>query len=65
MCPACLANAAMVIGSVFSTGGVTAIVAKAVIGRGRSKSGRTDPVRPSEEYQLPQIQKEKAKENRS
>ena len=30
MCPACIANAALVAGSVMSTGGIAAVVAKVV-----------------------------------
>lgn len=36
MCPACVANAALVAGSVISTGGIGALVAKLV----RSKTSR-------------------------
>jgi hypothetical protein len=38
MCPACIANAALVAGSVMSTGGIAALVAKVV----RSKKSRND-----------------------
>jgi len=39
MCPACIANAALVAGSVISTGGIGALVAKMVRSK---KSGRND-----------------------
>jgi len=39
MCPACVANAALVAGSVISTGGIGALVAKVVRSK---KSGRND-----------------------
>lgn len=39
MCPACLANLALVAGSVMSTGGMAALAAKAV---GSKKNGRND-----------------------
>ena len=39
MCPACVANAALVVGSVISTGGIGAIVAKVVRSK---KSGQSD-----------------------
>jgi len=35
MCPACVANAGVVVGSVFSTGGLTALVVKVL----RKKKG--------------------------
>ncbi len=38
MCPACIANAVLVAGSVMSTGGIAALAAKVV----RSKKGRDD-----------------------
>jgi hypothetical protein len=38
MCPACIANAALVAGSVMSTGGIAALAAKLV----RSKKSRDD-----------------------
>ena len=38
MCPACIANAALVVGSVMSTGGIAAVVAKVV----RSKKSEND-----------------------
>lgn len=42
MCPACLANAALVAGSVMSTGGVAALVAKVFRSK---KSGRSENAR--------------------
>jgi hypothetical protein len=39
MCPACIANAALVAGSVISTGGIGALVAKVVRSK---KSGQSD-----------------------
>ena len=39
MCPACIANAALVAGSVISTGGIGALVAKVVRAK---KSGQND-----------------------
>jgi hypothetical protein len=39
MCPACLASAGIVVGSVVSTGGLTALVAKVLR---RKKSEKTD-----------------------
>ena len=38
MCPACIANAALIAGSVVTTGGITAYLAKIV----RGKSGKID-----------------------
>jgi hypothetical protein len=49
MCPACIASAAMVIGTVVSTGGITAVLARLVRSK-RSEKG---------------VEEGKAKENRS
>jgi len=38
MCPACIANAGVVVGSVVSTGGLTALVAKILRKKKREKS---------------------------
>jgi hypothetical protein len=40
MCPACIASAGVVVGSVFSTGGVTALVVKIL---GKKKGEKSDP----------------------
>lgn len=42
MCPACLANAALVVGSVMSTGGIAALVAKVFRSK---KSGQSENAR--------------------
>lgn len=41
MCPACLAGAGMVVGSVVSTGGLTALVAKVLRTKKNQKSDST------------------------
>lgn len=38
MCPACMASAALIAGSVVTTGGITALVAK-IVGRKIGKTG--------------------------
>ena len=65
MCPACLASVALVAGSVISTGGVTAIVAKVVSARGLSKPGAAGMPEEWQEFQLPQTNTDKEKENES
>ena len=48
MCPACIASAALIAGSVVTTGGITALLAKTV---GR-KSGKTDLLNNSTEGRI-------------
>jgi hypothetical protein len=43
MCPACLASAALLVGGVISTGGVSALVAKIATARRRGKSVVASP----------------------
>lgn len=61
MCPACFSSAALVAGSVISTGGVTALVAKIVSARGHSKPRAARTPQDREEFQLPQIKSDKRK----
>ena len=39
MCPACIGNAALVVGSVMSTGGIAALVAKVARSQKRGQNG--------------------------
>lgn len=62
MCPVCFASAGLVAGSVISTGGVTALVAKIVSVRGRKKANcRRGVVDAPKEFQLPQIKNDHSK----
>ena len=61
MCPVCFASAGLVAGSVISTGGVTAFVAKVVSLRVRKKANRRSLVDAPKEFQLPQIMNDHSK----
>ena len=61
MCPACIASAGLIVSSVISTGGVTAVVAKIVSIRGRKKSEAGGTAGAPQEFQFPQNHKEKGK----
>jgi hypothetical protein len=61
MCPACLASAALLVGGVISTGGVSALVAKIATARRRGKSAVASPADAPQEFQFPQINKNESK----
>jgi hypothetical protein len=61
MCPVCFASAGLVAGSVISTGGVTALVARIVSVRGRKKANRPRVAVAPKEFQLPQIKNDHSK----
>ena len=61
MCPVCFASAGLVAGSVISTGGITALVAKIVSLRGRKKANGRRVVDAPKEFQLPQIMNDHSK----
>lgn len=61
MCPACLASAALLVGGVISTGGISALVAKIATVRRRGKSVAASPADAPQEFQLPQINKNESK----
>lgn len=61
MCPGCFASAALVAGTVISTGGVTALVAKIVSARGRSKNGHGPTPETPHEFPLRQTKTDRRK----
>ena len=61
MCPVCFASAGLVAGSVISTGGVTALVARIVSIRGRRKANRRGEADASKEFQLPRTKNDHSK----
>ena len=56
MCPACFASTAMIVGSVFSAGGLTALTAKLVAVRKGSKSASHSDLNNFPDPQTPNTQ---------
>lgn len=50
MCPACFASAALLIGSIISTGGLTALVARTLRTRSSAKTMETLPVETTQQH---------------
>ena len=61
MCPACFESAAMIVGSVISTGGVSALIAKSIATRGRSRVDPADELRAPQEFQHSQTKSTESK----